>query len=169
MRSNQRQRSEVDTDTVATGVSLGPLAGYVGFMLRRIQSAVFAEFIASLGELDLRPAQYTLMEVIDANPGLRQSDAATALGIQKANFVALVFIKRGQVTLPIARQGNHRADILLADVGVPTTGADSLSQASGGDGIVGQAAQVELIPGHLVSGQAVEQGFINRLNTISIH
>ena len=90
MRSNQRQRSEVDTDTVATGVSLGPLAGYVGFMLRRIQSAVFAEFIASLGELDLRPAQYTLLEVIDANPGLRQSDAATALGIQKANFVALV-------------------------------------------------------------------------------
>jgi DNA-binding MarR family transcriptional regulator len=59
-------------------------------MLRRIQTAVFSEFIASLGELDLRPAQYTLLEVIDANPGLRQSDAAAALGIQKANFVALV-------------------------------------------------------------------------------
>ena len=59
-------------------------------MLRRIQAAVFSDFIASLGELDLRPAQYSLLEVIDANPGLRQSDAAAALGIQKANFVALV-------------------------------------------------------------------------------
>lgn len=90
MRTNQRHRSEIDTDRAAAGISLGPLAGYVGFMLRRIQSSVFSEFIASLGELDLRPAQYTLLEVIDANPGLRQSDAATALGIQKANFVALV-------------------------------------------------------------------------------
>ena len=79
----------MDTDRAA-GVSLGPLAGYVGFMLRRIQTAVFSDFIASLGQLDLRPAQYTLLEVIDANPGLRQSDAAAALGIQKANFVALV-------------------------------------------------------------------------------
>jgi len=59
-------------------------------MLRRIQTAVFSDFIASLGELELRPAQYSLLEVIDANPGLRQSDAAAALGIQKANFVALV-------------------------------------------------------------------------------
>jgi DNA-binding MarR family transcriptional regulator len=90
VRTNQRQRSQADTDGDRNGISLGPLAGYVGFMLRRIQTTVFADFIASLGELDLRPAQYTLLEVIDANPGLRQSDAASALGIQKANFVALV-------------------------------------------------------------------------------
>ena len=90
MRTNHRQRSQADTDGGRNGISLGPLAGYVGFMLRRIQTTVFADFIASLGELDLRPAQYTLLEVIDANPGLRQSDAASALGIQKANFVALV-------------------------------------------------------------------------------
>jgi DNA-binding MarR family transcriptional regulator len=80
----------VDVVPVTSGISLGPLDGYVGFMLRRIQTAVLADFIASLGELELRPAQYSLLEVIDANPGLRQSDAAAALGIQKANFVALV-------------------------------------------------------------------------------
>ena len=90
VRTNHRHRSGVDTDRVEAGIKLGPLAGYVGFMLRRIQTAVFADFIASLGELELRPAQYSLLEVIDANPGLRQSDAAAALGIQKANFVALV-------------------------------------------------------------------------------
>jgi DNA-binding MarR family transcriptional regulator len=90
VRNNHRQRGGGARDEIAAGVSLGPLSGYVGFMLRRIQTAVFSDFIASLGELDLRPAQYTLLEVIDANPGLRQSDAAAALGIQKANFVALV-------------------------------------------------------------------------------
>jgi DNA-binding MarR family transcriptional regulator len=90
VRTNHRHRSGVDADRVATGISLGPLTGYVGFMLRRIQTTVFSDFIVSLGELELRPAQYSLLEVIDANPGLRQSDAAAALGIQKANFVALV-------------------------------------------------------------------------------
>jgi len=59
-------------------------------MLRRAQTAVFADFIARLAVIDLRPAQYALLEVIDANPGLSQSAAAAALGIQKANFVALV-------------------------------------------------------------------------------
>ena len=68
----------------------GPLGGYVGFVLHRIQVAVFADFIAALSELDLKPAQYSLLEVVDANPGLRQSEAAAALGIQKANFVGLV-------------------------------------------------------------------------------
>jgi DNA-binding MarR family transcriptional regulator len=90
VRTSHRQRSGGDTDRIQAEISLGPLAGYVGFMLRRIQTTVFSDFIASLGELDLRPAQYSLLEVIDANPGLRQSDAAAALGIKKANFVALV-------------------------------------------------------------------------------
>jgi DNA-binding MarR family transcriptional regulator len=74
----------------AVEVRLGPLSGYVGFVLRRIQIAVFADFIASLSELDLKAAQYSLLEIVDANPGLRQSEAAAALGIQKANFVGLV-------------------------------------------------------------------------------
>jgi DNA-binding MarR family transcriptional regulator len=81
-------RSEPD-DGEGT-VSLGPLPGYVGFVLRRVQRVVFSEFIAELGALDLRPAQYAVLEAVAANPGLRQSDAAAALGIQKANFVGLV-------------------------------------------------------------------------------
>jgi DNA-binding MarR family transcriptional regulator len=51
---------------------------------------VFADFVASLARLELRPAQYTLLEVVDSHPGLRQSDAAAILGIEKANFVSLV-------------------------------------------------------------------------------
>jgi DNA-binding MarR family transcriptional regulator len=88
--SKRRGRGRGDRDRDAAEVSLGPLGGYVGFALRRIQIAVFADFIAALGELDLKPAQYSLLELVDANPGLRQWQAAAALGIQKANFVGLV-------------------------------------------------------------------------------
>jgi DNA-binding MarR family transcriptional regulator len=71
-------------------VELGPLNAHVVFHLRRAQSAVFGDFVASLARLELRPAQYTLLEVVDARPGLTQSEAAAVLGIEKANFVSLV-------------------------------------------------------------------------------
>ena len=71
-------------------IELGPLSEHVVFNLRRAQAAVFADFVASLARLDLRPAQYSLLEVVDAHPGLKQSAAAAILGIEKANFVSLV-------------------------------------------------------------------------------
>ena len=85
-----KKRGRVVRNRTAAEVGVGPLGGYVGFVLRRIQIAVFADFIASLNELDLKPAQYSLLEIVDANPGVGQSEAAAALGIQKANFVGLV-------------------------------------------------------------------------------
>jgi DNA-binding MarR family transcriptional regulator len=88
--NKRRDRGRIVRDRIPVEVSLGLLNGSVGFVLRRTQMAVFAEFIVSLGQLDLKPAQYSLLEVVDANPGLRLSEAAAALGIQKANFVGLV-------------------------------------------------------------------------------
>jgi DNA-binding MarR family transcriptional regulator len=68
----------------------GPLAEYLGYALRRAQLKVFQDFIDALAELDLRPAHFSVLIVIDANPGVLQSQACAALGIQKANFVPLL-------------------------------------------------------------------------------
>ena len=68
----------------------GPLTEYVGYALRRAQLKVFGDFIETLDELDLRPAHFSVLTVIDANPGILQSRACAALGIQKANFVPLL-------------------------------------------------------------------------------
>jgi DNA-binding MarR family transcriptional regulator len=68
----------------------GPLTEYLGYALRRAQLKVFQDFIETLDELDLRPAHFSVLAVIDANPGVLQSRACAALGIQKANFVPLL-------------------------------------------------------------------------------
>lgn len=68
----------------------GPLRGYVGYMLRRAQLAVFADVIATLADVDLRPAQFSVLVVAEHTPGIVQSRASTVLGIQKANFVPLL-------------------------------------------------------------------------------
>ena len=58
--------------------------------MRRAQIAVFEDFIASLAEVNLRPAQFSVLLVLDRAPGSTQSAVATALGIKRANFVAML-------------------------------------------------------------------------------
>lgn len=69
---------------------LGPLSAFLGYALRRAQLAVFDDFFATVADLELRPAQFGLLVVINQNPGLKQTDASAALGIQTPNFVGLV-------------------------------------------------------------------------------
>ena len=97
----------------AGSVDLGPLPEQISFALRRAQTAVFADFIESLSELDLRPAQFAVLEVIDANPGLRQSDAASILGIQKANIVGLISELERRALLTRRRSQRDRRSFAL--------------------------------------------------------
>ena len=71
-------------------VNMAPLSGYVGFVLRRAQWAIFTDFNDSLAELDLRPGQFDVLVMIDQNPATSQSHVSDALGIQKANFVTTI-------------------------------------------------------------------------------
>lgn len=79
-----------DVAIKGAGVSLGPLAGRLGYALRRAQIAVFRDFFAAFAEHDIRPAQYSILTVIEANPGLKQTQVCDALGIKRTNFVAMI-------------------------------------------------------------------------------
>jgi len=74
----------------AAPLALGPLPGYTGYVLRRAQVALFENFINSFKPLGLRPAQFSVLLVVNANPGRRQSEIAAALGIRQANLVGLI-------------------------------------------------------------------------------
>jgi DNA-binding MarR family transcriptional regulator len=76
-------------DARTPAIDIGPLAGMIGYALRRAQLAVFDDVIANFAELDLRPAQYSVLVLLGHAPGAKQSDVAAALGIQRANFVVL--------------------------------------------------------------------------------
>jgi DNA-binding MarR family transcriptional regulator len=71
-------------------LSLGVLDGHLGYFLRRIQVWVFQDFLKTLARLDVRPAQYSVLAVIEANPGLSQSDLADFLGIERARLVRML-------------------------------------------------------------------------------
>ena len=65
-------------------------SGIIGYRLRRAQLQVFQRFMAVFETMNLRPADYSVMVLIDDNPGRKQTEIAEALGIKRANFVTLV-------------------------------------------------------------------------------
>ena len=71
-------------------LDLGELPELSGYMLRRAQFAAFNDFLRYFEDLNVRPVQYAVIAVIDNNPGLKQSQVSEALGIKRANLVAIL-------------------------------------------------------------------------------
>jgi DNA-binding MarR family transcriptional regulator len=78
-------------------LDLGVLQGHLGYFLRRAQIAVFQDFIRTLSEIDVSPAQYSVLVVIGANRGPSQIEVAQTLGIERARLVRMLDLleKRG--------------------------------------------------------------------------
>lgn len=90
-RASARRRGASSADEKGVlAVDPGPLGEMIGYALRRAQLAVFDEALQGFSELDLRPTQYSVLALVGHRPGLKQSDVAAALGIQRANFVTLL-------------------------------------------------------------------------------
>jgi DNA-binding MarR family transcriptional regulator len=71
-------------------VQLGALEQHLGYFIRRAQVWVFTDFNKALKALEISPAQYSVLVIIDANTGLSQSALAQTLGIQRARLVRVL-------------------------------------------------------------------------------
>lgn len=71
-------------------IDLDVLTSHLGYSLRRAQVWVFQDFIRTLAVIDIRPAQYSVLVVIGANPGLSQAELADRLGIERARLVHML-------------------------------------------------------------------------------
>lgn len=71
-------------------MTLGSLAGHLGYALKRTQLRVFDDFRQAVNPLDLSPAQFSVLMLLDSNPGRNQTEIAATLGILRPNFVTLL-------------------------------------------------------------------------------
>ncbi|HEY5217737.1 MAG TPA: MarR family winged helix-turn-helix transcriptional regulator [Pseudolabrys sp.] len=76
--------------TRADKLAFGQLNNHLGYFLRRLQIWVFQDFIQTLGTMKLRPAQYSVLLIIEANPGRSQAAIGQTLGIERARLVRLL-------------------------------------------------------------------------------
>jgi DNA-binding MarR family transcriptional regulator len=90
IRTAEREQSAGPTDT--DKVKLGALDGHLGYFLRRLQVSVFKDFIRTLAPMDVRPAQYSVLLLIEANPGRSQAAIGQALDIERARLARLLHV-----------------------------------------------------------------------------
>ncbi len=106
------QASQFDADD--TPVLMEQLSQYVGYPLKRAQLRLFENFIRCVAPLDLTPAQFSVLLLLEKNPGRNQTEIAGALGILRPNFVAMLdeLEKRGLCSR--VRSNNDRRSHILA-------------------------------------------------------
>ena len=73
-----------------TAIDLDGLPSLVGYALRRAQLVVFQDFFRTFADVRIRPAQFAVLTILERNPGVKQSDVASVLGIKRTNFVVLL-------------------------------------------------------------------------------
>ena len=71
-------------------LKLAELNDHVGYFLRRLQVALFKDFMRTLAPVDVRPAQYSVLILIAANPGRSQAAIGRALGIERARLARML-------------------------------------------------------------------------------
>lgn len=75
---------------VVTRVSDATLRGFVGYHMKRAFNVVQADLATTLKPFDLRMITYSALVLIVDNPGLRQSQLADAMDIERPNLVVVI-------------------------------------------------------------------------------
>jgi DNA-binding MarR family transcriptional regulator len=85
-------RKGVSSDIAAetTALQLGELAELLGYSIKRAQLRVFDDFLRCMAPLQLTPAQFSVLLLLEKNPGHNQTEIANTLGILRPNFVAML-------------------------------------------------------------------------------
>jgi DNA-binding MarR family transcriptional regulator len=94
-------------------LELGVLENHLGYFFRRAQVAVFQDFIRTLADIDISPAQYSVLVVIGANRGPSQADVADFLGIERARLVRMLdHLERRGLTKRLPSSSDRRSHAL---------------------------------------------------------
>jgi DNA-binding MarR family transcriptional regulator len=72
------------------GLDLGVLTRLVGFHLREAQIAVFRDFAATLGPLEVSPVIFAVLVLIERNPGVKQTEIARAVRLDRSSMVSVL-------------------------------------------------------------------------------
>jgi DNA-binding MarR family transcriptional regulator len=101
------------------GLDLGELSEMLGYPLKRAQLKIFDDFLRCMTPLQLTPAQFSVLLLLERNPGRNQTEIATTLGILRPNFVAMLDGLESRELCARVRSVNDRRshNLVLTDKG----------------------------------------------------
>lgn len=102
------------------GVRMGVLDDLLGYNLRVAQLLLFDSFARAVGG-GVTPAQFTILLLIEANPGIKQTTLADVLEVDRSTMVRLV---DRCAELGYVRRGSSRTDRRVAPPVLTSRGRD---------------------------------------------
>lgn len=114
-----KAREVADDHEEAGQIKMGELSELLGYSLKRAQLRIFDDFIRCVASLNLTPAQFSVLLLIERNPGRNQTEIANTLGILRPNFVAMLDSLEGRELCVRVRSANDRRShiLMLTDKG----------------------------------------------------
>jgi DNA-binding MarR family transcriptional regulator len=114
-----RKEAADDAAGEGTALQLGELSELLGYSLKRAQLRIFEDFLRCVAPLQLTPAQFSVLLLLDKNPGRNQTEIANTLGILRPNFVAMLDGLESRDLCTRMRSTNDRRShvLLLTDKG----------------------------------------------------
>src|ERR1700726_3393177 len=88
--SRPARKEPAEAPAEGSPIQLGELAELLGYSLKRAQLRIFEDFLRCVAPLQLTPAQFSVLLLLDRNPGRNQTEIANTLGILRPNFVAML-------------------------------------------------------------------------------
>ena len=94
-------------------IALGDLSKNLGYRIRRAQLWVFKDVSRQLAPFDISIAQYSVLSIINTNPGINQLAIASVLSIERAGLGRLVErLERQGLVARTASSTNRRYYVL---------------------------------------------------------
>ena len=89
-RASPQRGALVGRQPTRPKVALDALNRHLGYFVRQLQVWIFQDFIRTLADIDIRPAQFSVLVVVGANRGISQAELGVTLGVERARLARLL-------------------------------------------------------------------------------
>ena len=97
----------------ARKIELGLLPSLLGYQLRLAQIAIFRDFAASIGAHGVSPGLFGVLVIIEANPGMKQTELARATHLDRSTVVSVIDnLERRGLVVRSAETADRRSNAL---------------------------------------------------------
>jgi DNA-binding MarR family transcriptional regulator len=119
VKSRPARKEPAEPAIESAALQLGELSELLGYSLKRAQLKIFEDFLRCVAPLQLTPAQFSVLLLLDRNPGRNQTEIANTLGILRPNFVAMLDGLESRDLCARIRSANDRRShiLMLTDKG----------------------------------------------------
>jgi len=100
-------------------IDYGVLPELIGYQLRLAQVRVFRDFMQTIGNHEISPGLLGVLMLIEANPGLKQSEMAAAVHLDRSTMVGVIdrLERRGWVVRKAAATDRRAYQLMLTETG----------------------------------------------------